>query len=87
MAVILKPLLRRLKNKTFKLKLRFFFVIKNQLLYYEKALNVRLSIYGEQHPDVASSYENLFEIYTKLGDTAKAEECRLKAEEIRAKLQ
>ena len=69
------------------------FVYANQgnyskaLEYYEKALNMRLSIYGEQHPDVADSYENLYDMYTKLGDTAKAEEFRLKVEEIRAKLQ
>lgn len=55
--------------------------------YYEKSLEIRLSIYGEQHLDVAYSYENLFEIYTALGNTAKAEEYKKKAEEIKAALE
>ena len=68
------------------------FVYNNQgdypkaLEYYEKSLAIDLSIFGENHPYVADSYENLYDIYTKLGNTEKAEENRQKAEAIKAAL-
>ena len=57
------------------------------LEYAQKFFNVNLSLYGEIHPKVQVSYHLLCLCYTKLGDTEKAEECRLKAEEIKAALE
>ena len=56
------------------------------LEYYEKSLAIYLNVYGENHPYVAVLYECLYYIYTKLGNTEKAEENRQKAEAIKSAL-
>jgi len=40
--------------------------------FYRKALDIRLEILGEKHPDVAISYNNLGAIYYQTGDYEKA---------------
>ena len=44
----------------------------NALEYYNKALNIYLALYGENHPIVVSDYNNIGTAYDKLGDYQKA---------------
>ena len=37
--------------------------LKKTLDYHEKALAIRLQIYGDAHPDVATSYSNIGNAY------------------------
>ena len=53
------------------------------LEYEEKALQIRLAIFGEQHPAVAQSFNNVGGEYSKLGDHKKALEYEEKALQIR----
>lgn len=48
-----------------------------------KVLAIRMSAYGENHPDVAKSYSNISAVYRKLADYEKAMEYDNKALEIR----
>ena len=50
--------------------------------YNEKSLNIRLSIFGECHPDVAMSYNNIGGVYYSQCDYAKALEYYEKSLEI-----
>ena len=38
------------------------------------ALDIRLAMYGEMHPDVAESYGNIGLVYFEQGDMRKAQE-------------
>ena len=40
--------------------------------YYTKSLEIYLSIFGENHPNVATSYSNIGLIYYNQGDYSKA---------------
>ena len=54
--------------------------------YYEKALIIRKKIFGEEHADVAASYNNLGSFYQDLGQYNKAKEYYKKALIIRKKI-
>lgn len=41
---------------------------------YERALNVRLQLLGERHPEVIASRHNIGELYLTMGNPEKAEE-------------
>ena len=56
------------------------------LSYYEQARTIRTAIYGEQHADVAASYNNLGIVHHDLGQYSKAKEHHEKALIIRKKL-
>ncbi len=45
---------------------------KEAVKHYEKALAIDLSIYGDQHPDVAIRYNNIGGIWGRLGEYQKA---------------
>jgi tetratricopeptide (TPR) repeat protein len=42
------------------------------LEYYEKSLSIILSVLGDNHPDVAISYNNIGNVYAFQGDYDKA---------------
>lgn len=44
---------------------------------------IRKKIYGEDHVEVATSYDNLASVYNSLGEYNKAKECSKKAIMIR----
>ncbi|MBD3286157.1 tetratricopeptide repeat protein, partial [candidate division WOR-3 bacterium] len=52
----------------------------------QKALDIRLKVLGEYHPDVVKSYNNIAHIYAKLNDYQKSLELHKKALEIEEKL-
>ena len=56
------------------------------LEHNEKALAIRLKIYGEEHTDVATSYHNISIIYDEQAEYAKALEYYQKALAIRLKI-
>ena len=45
---------------------------KQALKYYEKALKIRMQVLGENHPDLATSYNNIAEVYATMKDFKKA---------------
>ena len=51
-----------------------------------KALKIREKILGEEHPDTATSYNNLAVLYKSMGEYQKAEPLYLKALKIREKV-
>ena len=53
------------------------------LEFYNKALAIRLKVLGENHPDTATSYNNIGIVYDSQGNYAKALEYHNKALEIR----
>ena len=53
---------------------------------YKKALEIRERILGEEHPDTATSYNNLGVVYARQGEYKKAEELYKKALEIRERI-
>ena len=53
---------------------------------YEKALTNRKKIFGEDHADVATSYNNLAVVYNSLKEYNQAKELALKALRIRKKI-
>jgi len=56
------------------------------LKYYEKALGIRLKIYGKDNLDVAGSYNNIGVVWYELGDYKTALEHYEKAYAIYIKL-
>jgi len=44
-----------------------------------KSIEILQSLYGYKHPDIYKFYENLFAVYSKLGDQKRAGECYAKA--------
>ena len=46
---------------------------------HEKALIIRKKIFGEDHADVATSYNNLASVYNSLGEYNQAKELHEKA--------
>ena len=54
--------------------------------FHKKALIIRKKIFGEDHPDVASSYNNLASVYSSLGEYNQAEELYEKALVISKKI-
>ncbi len=53
------------------------------LIYHNNALKIRLKIYGENHPDVAYSYNNIGVVYSSLGSFKETLENFEKALNIR----
>ena len=51
--------------------------------YFERGLAIELELYGDKHPNVTSSYNNIGEIYRQQGEYAKAIEYHEKALAIR----
>ena len=51
--------------------------------FHEKALKIRKKIFGEDHADVATSYNNLASVYKGLGEYNQAKELHVKALTIR----
>lgn len=54
--------------------------------HYEKALEIRRKVYGEQHGDTATSYNNLGTVYSDLGQHSLAKQQHEKALEIERKV-
>ena len=59
--------------------------VKSQF-YHNKALNIRLSLLGENHNEVATSYGNIGNVYLRSKDFDKSIAAHLKAKDIRIKL-
>ncbi len=59
---------------------------KSALSYQQKAVNIRLKLYGEEHGNVAWSYNNLGCVYLDIGLHEQAKEFHEKALDIRIKL-
>ena len=53
---------------------------------YEKALMIRKKIFGENHANVAKSYNNLASVYHSLGEYNQAKELHEKGLMIRKKI-
>jgi tetratricopeptide (TPR) repeat protein len=45
---------------------------KKALNYYEKSLEIMKMNFGENHPSIASSLNNIAMVYQKIGDNKKA---------------
>ncbi len=55
-------------------------------LYYKmKSLSIEEKVLPENHPQLASSYNNLALIYQDMGELEKARKYELQAEAVRAK--
>jgi tetratricopeptide (TPR) repeat protein len=59
---------------------------RSSLHYQEQALAIRTSLFGEDHPDTATSYSNVGSTYGALGDHKKALEFKQKALDIQRAL-
>ena len=59
---------------------------KRELEYSEKALNIRLELFGERHPDTAQSFSDIGTAFSHLGDYKRALEYSEKALNIRLEL-
>ena len=44
------------------------------LEYYQKSLEIRIRVFGSDHPDVAVSYENLAAVYQTQGNHVQTKE-------------
>jgi tetratricopeptide (TPR) repeat protein len=53
--------------------------------YHEKSLEIKLKTFGEDHPNVANSYNNIGSLYDSQGNYTKAIEYYVKSLEIRLK--
>ena len=56
------------------------------MAYHKKALKIRKKIYGEEHADVAGSYNNLGNVYRNLGEYVQAKQCHVMALKIQQKV-
>ncbi|MCQ2317771.1 MAG: tetratricopeptide repeat protein, partial [Bacteroidales bacterium] len=65
---------------------RYLADYERALKYYQTALTNALSYYGEEHPDVATNYNNIGEIYSSQGDYSRALEYHTKSFEILKKI-
>jgi tetratricopeptide (TPR) repeat protein len=52
------------------------------LEYFNKSLKIKPEVYGERNPDTATSYNNIGEVYYRLGEYEKALEYYNKAKKI-----
>lgn len=59
---------------------------KRALEYYQKAQDILERIFGMEHPDVATSYDNIGTVYQSKGDYDKALEYYVKALDIRERV-
>ena len=53
--------------------------------YYSKSLTIRLTTVGENHPDVATTYNNMGDLHKNKREFEKALDCHKKALELRLK--
>ena len=60
--------------------------LENALLQFKKALEVFLAVYGQEHKDVAISYQNIAATYLKQGKQAQGIEMLTKAYDINLKV-
>ena len=56
--------------------------LRKRLLQHQRALEVFLAVHGQEHPDVASCYQNIAGTYQRQGNEAKATEMCTKAYRI-----
>ena len=56
------------------------------LEYYNKALNILIELFGEIHPNIATTYSNIGYIYYNQGNYRKSLEYFRKALEIRTEI-
>lgn len=70
-------------NRTGKFISEYMARYDKALEYFDRALRNAQRQYGEEHPDVAKSYNNIGEVYDKQGDYAKAMENYCTAYQIR----
>ena len=54
--------------------------------YHKRALEIRKKVYGDDHADVAGSYNNLGNVYRNLGQYIQAKQCHERALKIRRKI-
>ena len=59
---------------------------KKALEYHELSLKIMKKILGEEHPDIAKSYNNIGNTYDKMGDYKKALEYHELSLKIRKKI-
>ncbi|MES0336273.1 MAG: tetratricopeptide repeat protein [Candidatus Magnetobacterium sp. LHC-1] len=57
---------------------------RQAIAFYEKSLDIRLKVYGERHPSVATTYNNLAYVYSHTGDPQKSAEYTAKAKAARS---
>ena len=56
--------------------------LENALVQYQKALEIRTRVFGSDHPDVATSYQNLAAVYQRQGNHVQTKEMVTKAYHI-----
>ena len=56
--------------------------LENALVQHQKALEIRTRVFGSDHPDVATSYQNLAAVYHRQGNQVQAKEMATKAYHI-----
>ena len=59
---------------------------RNAISHYKDALNIQRNIFGDNHSEVAKTYNNLAELNRNIGDYAQAEDLYKKALEIQLNL-
>ena len=60
--------------------------LDNALKYYLKSIEISRRLYGELHPDIASSFNKIGPVYNSLGDSKKVLEYFLMSVNIRKRL-
>ena len=53
------------------IKVNLLILINKALDYYNKSLSIRLNCFGEDHPDVADSYNDIGNLYKDNGEFHK----------------
>ena len=56
--------------------------LENALVQYQKALEIFIKVSGQDHPDVAISYQNLAALYKSQGNHVQTKEMATKAYHI-----
>ena len=56
--------------------------LENALVQYQKGLEIQTRVFGSDHPDVATSYQNLAVVYQRQGNHVQTKEMATKAHHI-----